>query len=343
MKKWLTVTAAMLISFSSIAEEKVVLYNWADYIPDQVLKSFTKETGIKVEVATFDSNETMFAKLQLVNGKGYDLAIPTTYFIERMKRADLIQPLDKSKLKNLGNLDPSLLNQAYDPDNKYSIPYLWGSTAVAVNTDEIDPSSITSWKDLWKPEFKDKILLLDDVRDIFVMGLKVKGFENNTKNEDEIRQAYEALVELLPNVKLFLSDSPKGPIIQGNVPMGVMWNGETYMAQLELGTMEYIYPSEGVTLWVDSFVIPKGAENVENAHKFIDYVLRADIGKIILEEVGNSTPNRATIPLLSEEMRNDPMVVPPADVIKKGTYHSDLGDANAIYEKYWQMLKQSKS
>ncbi|MEL0659958.1 extracellular solute-binding protein [Psychromonas arctica] len=343
MKKWLTLTATMLISFSSMAQEKVVLYNWADYIPDSVLRSFTKETGIKVEVATFDSNETMFAKLQLVNGKGYDLAVPTTFFIERMKRADLIQPIDKSKLKNFKNLEPTLLNQAYDPENKYSIPYLWGSTAVAVNTDEMDASSITSWKDLWKPEFKDQILLLDDVRDIFLMALKAKGFENNTTNEDEIRQAYEALVELLPNVKLFLSDSPKGPLIQGNVPMGVMWNGETYMAQLELGTVEYVYPSEGVTLWVDSFVIPKGAENVENAHKFIDYVLRADIGKIILEGVGNSTPNRATIPLLSEEMRNNPMVVPPAEVIEKGSFHRDLGEVNAIYEKYWQMLKQAKS
>ena len=343
MKKWLILTATMLISFSSMAQEKVVLYNWADYIPDSVLRSFTKETGIKVEVATFDSNETMFAKLQLVNGKGYDLAVPTTFFIERMKRADLIQPIDKSKLKNFKNLEPTLLNQAYDPDNKYSIPYLWGSTAVAVNTDEMDASSITSWKDLWKPEFKDQILLLDDVRDIFLMALKAKGFENNTTNEDEIRQAYEALVELLPNVKLFLSDSPKGPLIQGNVPMGVMWNGETYMAQLELGTVEYVYPNEGVTLWVDSFVIPKGAENVENAHKFIDYVLRADIGKIILEGVGNSTPNRATIPLLSEEMRNNPMVVPPAEVIEKGSFHRDLGEVNAIYEKYWQMLKQAKS
>ena len=146
MKKWLTLTAMMLISFSSVAQEKVVLYNWADYIPDSVLRSFTKETGIKVEVATFDSNETMFAKLQLVNGKGYDLAIPTTFFIERMKRADLIQSIDESKLKNFKNLEPSLLNQAYDPDNKYSIPYLWGSTAIAVNTDEMGASRLRRGK-----------------------------------------------------------------------------------------------------------------------------------------------------------------------------------------------------
>jgi len=292
MKKWLTVTAAMLISFSVVAQEKVVLYNWADYIPDSVLSAFTKETGIKVEVATFDSNETMFAKLQLVNGKGYDLAVPTTYFIERMKRAGLIQPIDKTKLKNLGNLDPDLLNQSYDPDNQYSIPYLWGNTAIAVNTDEMDPSLITTWKDLWKPEFKDQILLLDDVRDIFLLGLKVKGFKNNTTNEDEIRQAYEALVD--------------------------------------------------VTLWVDSFVISKGAENVDNAHQFIDFVLRPEMAKMIVESVGNSTPNKAAIPLLSEAMRNNPMVVPPEDVVKNGTYHHDLGAANAIYEKYWQMLKQIK-
>ena len=342
MKKWLTISAAMLLSFSVIAEEKIVLYNWADYIPDSILKTFTEETGIEVEVATFDSNETMFAKLQLLDGKGYDLAVPSAYFIERMKRADLIQPIDKSKLKNFNNLDPSLLDRSYDPENQYSIPYLWGNSALAVNTEEVDPSSVTSWKDLWKPEFKNQILLLDDVRDIFLIPLKLKGFDANTTNEDEIRQAYELLVELLPNVKLFLSDSPKGPLIQGNVPMGVMWNGEAYMAQVELGTIEYVYPSEGVALWVDSFVIPKGAENVENAHKFIDFVLRPEIGKIIIEEIGNSTPNIATLPLLSEEMRNNTMVVPPAEVLEKGSFANDLGDANAIYEKYWQMLKQVK-
>ncbi|MCE0558976.1 MULTISPECIES: extracellular solute-binding protein [unclassified Motilimonas] len=343
MNKWLTLAAATLMSFSAVAAEKVVLYNWADYIPDTVLKQFTKETGIEVEVATFDSNESMFAKLQLLKGKGYDLTIPTTFFIERMKRADLIQPIDKSKLTNFGNLEPNLLNQSYDPNNQYSVPYLWGSTAITVNTDEIDPKTITKWADLWKPEYKGQILLLDDVRDIFLMALKVKGFENNTRNEDEIRQAYELLVDLLPNVKLFLSDSPKGPLIQGNVPMGVMWNGEAYMAQVEMDTVAYIYPEEGATLWVDSFVIPKGAANVEGAHKFIDFVLRPEIGKIIIEEIGYSTPNKATVPLLSEELRNNPMVVPPAEVLEKGSFHNDLGDANAIYEKYWQMLKQKQS
>ena len=144
-------------SFNVTAAEKVVIYNWSDYIPESLLEDFTKETGIKVEVSTYDSNETMYAKLKLLDGKGYDLAVPTTFFVEKMIRTGLLQPIDKAKLKNLANLDPRMMNKAYDLNNQYSIPYLWGSTAIAVNADEIDPSGIKHWKDLWDKKYKGQI------------------------------------------------------------------------------------------------------------------------------------------------------------------------------------------
>lgn len=322
--------------------QKVVIFNWTEYIPAAVLEEFTKETGIEVEYATYESNEAMYAKLKLLNGTGYDLVVPSTYYLEKMRREGLLQAIQKNQLSNYGNLDANMLNKSYDPNNEYSVPYLWGSTAIAVNTNDVDPSTIQSWADLWKPEFSGKLMIMDDVRDIMAAGLNVAGFKDNTTNEDEIKAGYEALKKLWPSIKVINSDSPKTPLIQGNASIGVMWNGEAYMAQQEMGSIEYIYPSEGAVLWVDSFVIPKGATNVENAHKFIDFMLRAESAKAAIEELGYAAPNTAAKALLDDELKNNKIIFPDAEDIQRGTFHQDLGDAVLIYEKYWELLKAGK-
>lgn len=324
---------------ASRSGQKVVIYNWTEYIPDNVLRQFTKETGIQVEYATYESNEAMYSKLKLLGGKGYDIAVPSTFYVEKMRKEGLIQPIDKSLLSNYGNLDASLLNAPYDPDNTYSVPYLWGSTAIAVNGADIDASAITRWADLWKPEYAGKLMIMDDVRDNFYIGLKLAGFENNSTDEDEIRAAYEKLKTLWPSIKMINSDSPKSPFIRGEVSIGAIWNGEAYMAQEELPELTYIYPEEGYVLWVDSFVIPKGAENVENAHKFIDFMLRAESAKAAIEELGYAAPNKAAMSLLDDELRNNKTVFPDEEDVARGSYHQDLGDAILVYEKYWQRLK----
>jgi spermidine/putrescine transport system substrate-binding protein len=324
---------------ASRSGQKVVIYNWTEYIPDNVLREFTKETGIQVEYATYESNEAMYSKLKLLGGKGYDIAVPSTFYVEKMRKEGLIQPIDKSLLSNYGNLDASLLNAPYDPDNTYSVPYLWGSTAIAVNGADIDASAITRWADLWKPEYAGKLMIMDDVRDNFYIGLKLAGFENNSTDEDEIRAAYEKLKTLWPSIKMINSDSPKSPFIRGEVSIGAIWNGEAYMAQEELPELTYIYPEEGYVLWVDSFVIPKGAENVENAHKFIDFMLRAESAKAAIEELGYAAPNKAAMSLLDDELRNNKTVFPDEEDVARGSYHQDLGDAILVYEKYWQRLK----
>lgn len=324
------------------AAQKVVIYNWTEYIPEDVLQAFTKETGIDVEYATYESNEAMYSKLKLLDGKGYDLAVPSTFYVEKMRKEGLIQPINKSLLSNYGNLDEALLNKPYDPDNAYSVPYLWGSTSIAVNGDDVDASAITSWADLWKPEYAGKLMIMDDVRDNFYVGLRVAGFQNNTVDETEISAAYEKLKELWPSIKVINSDSPKSPLIRGEVSIGAIWNGEAYMAQEELPNLTYIYPEEGAVLWVDSFVIPKGAENLENAHKFIDFMLRAESAKAAIEELGYAAPNVPGIALLDEDLRNNKIVFPDKSDIAKGSYHQDLGDAVLIYEKYWELLKAGR-
>jgi len=319
--------------------EKLVIYNWTEYIPEDLLRQFTAETGIEVEYATYESNEAMYARVKLLDARGYDIVVPSTFYVEKMRKEELLQPINKSLLSNYGNLDQNMMNKAYDPDNRYSVPYLWGSTAIAVNTDDLDASKISKWADLWNPAYQGKLMLMDDVRDTFHAALRVKGYDSNTTNEKEIREAYELLRELMPNVKTFNSDSPKTPLIQGNVSVGVIWNGEAYMAQQEMGNLAFIYPEEGAVLWVDSFVIPKNAANVENAHKFIDFMLRPESAKACIEQLGYAAPNTAALPLLSEALRNNPIIFPPADVIARGGFHQDLGDAVLVYERYWEMLK----
>lgn len=322
--------------------QKLVIYNWTEYIPDDLLKQFTKETGIQVEYATYESNESMYARVKLLKGTGYDVVVPSTFYVEKMRKEGLLQPINKSLLSNYNNLDQNMLNKDYDPGNEYSVPYLWGSTAIAVNADDVDASKITKWADLWNPEYKGKLMLMDDVRDTFHAALRVKGYKSNTTDESEIREAYELLQALMPSVKTFNSDSPKTPLIQGNVSIGVIWNGEAYMAQQEMDNLQFIYPEEGAVLWVDSFVIPKNAANAENAHKFIDFMLRAESAKACIEELGYAAPNTAAMPLLDEELRTNPVIFPPEEVIARGSFHQDLGDAVLLYEKYWEKLKASQ-
>jgi len=331
-----------LLTLSNIAlgEGKVVVYNWAEYIPEGVLDAFTEETGIEVQYSTFENNEAMYAKLQLQKGKGYDVVVPSTYLVSKMREEGLLLPIDKKKLSNFKHLDPDMLNKPYDPGNAYSIPYLWGSTGIGVNAGAIDPAGITAWNDLWDPKWRGQLLLVDDVREVFHMALKSLGYSTNTRNPDEIKQAYEKLTRLMPNVLVFNADAPREPFLAGDVNLGMIWSGEVSMAREEMPDLTYVYPREGAAFWIDSFVIPSGAENVENAHKFIDYMLRPEVAKLTVEEVGYATPNLTARDMLEEDIRNDPVIFPPAGVVRAGELQKDIGpQATGLMNRYWEKLK----
>lgn len=341
-KASLTAALCLLAATVAHAEEKVVVYNWAEYIPESTLEAFTQETGVKVEYSTYDNNETMYSKLKLQKGKGYDVVVPSTYLVSKMRDEGLLQKIDHAKLANLGNLSPDLMDKPYDPGNQYSIPYLWGSTGIGVNAKEIDPSTITAWADLWDPKWKGQLLLVDDVREVFQMGLEKNGFSTNTTNPDEIKTAYEDLQKLMPNVLVFNADAPREPFLAGDVNLGMIWSGEVVMAQKENPDIKYIYPKEGASFWVDSFAVPSGAEHVDNALKFIDYMLRPEVAKQVVEEFGYSTPNQAAQALLPDEIRNNPVIFPPSEVVKKGEFQNDVGETMKLYNGYWEKLKSGK-
>ncbi|OOF84953.1 extracellular solute-binding protein [Rodentibacter ratti] len=336
---FLSVTA--LFAASAFANNKLYVYNWTDYVPPELVAQFTKETGVEVIYSTFESNEEMYAKLKLTEntGSGYDVVFPSSYYVNKMIKENMLQPLDHSKLANLKQVPKHLLNKEFDPENKFSLPYVYGLTGIEVNADEIDPKTITSWADLWKPEFKHKVLMTSDAREVFHIALLLNGKSPNTTNEEEIKGAYERLVTLLPNVITFNSDSPEVPYVQGEVALGMIWNGSAYLAHKENPSLQFIYPKEGAIFWMDNYAIPKTAKNVEGAHKFIDFLLRPENAKVVIERMGFSMPNEGVKALLSPELVNDSTLFPPSEEVEKGIMQGDVGDAVDIYEKYWNKLK----
>ena len=182
-----------------------------------------------------------------------------------MAAEGLIQPLDHQAIESMQDINPSLLNQAYDPGNQYSLPFIWGATGIGLNTDYVDIASVTSWQDLWDEKYKNRLLLINDVREVFFVALKVLGYSGNSTDPNEIKAAYELLQQLTPNVTVYNSDTPSIPFLSGEVEIGMIWNGSTYIAQSENPSITMVYPKEGAIFWMDNLAIPQGAENTKEA------------------------------------------------------------------------------
>ncbi|MDD2698194.1 MAG: extracellular solute-binding protein [Arcobacteraceae bacterium] len=336
--KLLGLLLALFVSLS--AQDKVLyVYNWSEYMPDTIIKKFTKETGIKVKYSTYDSNEAMYAKIKTAGGSSYDVIVPSTYFVNKMGREGLLLKLDKTKLPNYKNLDTRLLNKPFDPTNDYSIPYLWGTTGISYNAGKLGNGAVKSWADLWNKKYKNNELLNDDMREVFGMALKVLGYSANSTNPKEIEAAYRKLKELMPNVKMFYSESQKQVYLNEEVALGMNFNGEGFMANEENEDIKYIYPKEGALVWIDSLVVPKGAKNIDNAHKFINFLLKPEISKIISQEIGYASPNKETLKLLDAKSRNNRIIYPKDEDLKNSELQIDVGKSLKVYEKYWEMLK----
>ncbi|WP_432738791.1 extracellular solute-binding protein [Maridesulfovibrio sp. FT414] len=330
----------LMVAFSSTAlAGDLILYNWSEYMPREVLEQFTKETGIQVKEVTYDSNEAMYTKIKMVADHDYDIVVPSTDFVVRMSAEGLLLPLDKSKLPNFKNLDKRFVDQSFDKGNKYSVPYFWGSSGIAVNTQFVPLEKVKSIKDLLNPELKGRILLLNDLRGVFAIALKANGFSVNDQNPEHIQKAYEFLQKLLPSVKVFDSDSPKQAMLSNEAMVGQLWNGEAYVANQENPAIQYVYPTEGYSLWMDHLSIPRGANNVDEAYKFINFILRPDVAAKIAREMGYSSPNAEAVKLLPEETRNSMISYPSDDILARGEFEVGLGEATPIYEKYWLKLK----
>ncbi|GKU84677.1 PotD/PotF family extracellular solute-binding protein [Niallia sp. NCCP-28] len=280
------------------------VYNWGDYIDADLIKKFEKETGIKVVYETFDSNEAMMTKIQQ-GGTNYDIAIPSEYMIDKMKEENLLLPIDYSKIPNVKNIDRRFMDLSFDPENKYSIPYFWGTVGIVYNPNMLNGKKITSWEDLWDKDLRNQILLVDGAREIMGMSLNSLHYSLNDKNHQHLREAKENLDALTPNVKAIVGDEIRMLVENGEASVGVLWSGMASEIMWENEEVEYVVPKEGSNLWFDNMVIPKTAKNINGAHKFINFMLDAKNAAQNTEYVGYSTPNKAAMKYLPKEIKED--------------------------------------
>lgn len=340
MKKWTTLLAGSMCALSLMStnaaaeDQELVFMNWGPYINSGILEQFTKETGIKVIYSTYESNETLYAKLKTHN-EGYDLVVPSTYFVSKMRDEGMLQKIDKSKLSNLGNLDSNYLNKPYDPNNDYSIPHVVAITGLAVNTDMYDPEDFQSWGDLWKPELAGQLMLMDDTREVFHIALRKLGYSGNTTDDKQIDEAYAELQKLMPNVLLFNSDNPAAPYLSGEVGLGMLWNGSAAAAQKEGLPLKLVFPKEGGIGWVDNFAIASGAKNVDAAHKMINFLLRPEIAEQISRDTGYLTGVKAS----NDKFKGIAPLFPSQEDLDRVEWQAAVGDKTVRYEDYFMKLK----
>lgn len=325
---------------ASADDKELNIFVWTEYVPDSVIEEFTEETGIKVNVTTFSSNEDMLAKVKAEAEGTYDILQPSDYMVKQMADQGMLEEIDKDKLTNLSNIGEAYLNPSYDPDNKYSIPYQGGVAGIAVNTDKVD-KEITSYADLFDPSLKDSLVVLDDFRAVIGMTERSMGLSMNETDPDKLAEVEDKLMTLKDNIKVYDSDSPKSALISGDCTVGFCWSAEIALAMEENPAIQVVYPEEGPYVFMDNWVISKGAKHYDEALEFINYMLRADTSVKVSEEFPYLNPNTAAVEEMGAEYSDNPAKNPPADVIASGEYVDNLDtDTLAIYDSMWTKLKE---
>ncbi len=321
---------------------QVIVYNWGEYIDPETLELFEEETGIKVIYDEFETNESMYPKIE-AGAVSYDVVCPSDYMISRMIKNDMLAELDFDRLPNAkANIGAQYYEQAkgFDPENKYSVPYCWGTVGILYNKTMVD-EPVTRWAQLWDEKYADNILMQDSVRDAFMVAEKLNGFSMNTLEPSELETAKNALIEQKPLVQAYVVDQVRDKMIGSEAAIGVIYSGEAIYTQQENPDLEYVIPEEGTNVWIDAWVILKDAPNKENAEKFIDFMCRGDIALKNFEYITYSTPNDAARELIEdEEIRNSPIAFPDLsqyDNLETFSYLGEEGDA--VYNELWKEVK----
>lgn len=335
-------TAALLSgcgSANKYPNGKVYVYNWGEYIDPETLDMFEKETGIQVIYDEFDTNETMYPKIE-AGASNYDVVCPSDYMIQKMIDNDLLQELNWDNIPNAkANIGAQYYEQseAFDPGNRYAVPYCWGTVGILYNKTMVD-EPVTSWSILWDEKYADSILMQDSVRDLFMVGLKSLGYSMNSTDEKELNEAKDLLIQQKPLVQAYVIDQVRDKMIGNEAALGVIYSGEAIFTQRENPDLEYVIPKEGTNVWIDGWVIPKNAPNKENAEKFIDFMCRPDVALKNFEYITYGTPNTAARELIEDEdLKNSPIAFPDLTQYNNLETFLYLGeDGEELYNKYWK-------
>ncbi|WP_138158839.1 ABC transporter substrate-binding protein [Peptoniphilus catoniae] len=349
MKKKFNFVLILLILLISLAacskgdssKETINVYNAGEYIDMSVIKDFEKEFNAKVVYDTFASNEDMYLKVTQGNDT-YDVLVPSDYMIERLIKEDFLQKLNFENIPNFEKVEDALKNPEFDPSNEYSVPYFSGTLGIIYNKSIID-DKIDSWTDLWQEKYKDQIIMYNSQRDSIALTLKMLGYSMNSTNPKELEEAKQALIKQKHLVYAYLTDDGKDTIVQGDAAIGVQYSGDAALMINDNPDLEYVIPKEGSNVWIDSFVIPKNAENKELAEKFINFMCRPEIAKRNAEYlVGYTSPIKDVKNLLPEEMKNSEVAYPDYSKLPElETYKNLDKEVLALYDKVWTEVSAS--
>ncbi len=349
MKKIIAGFALLAFSLSLLAGcskdegEKVYVYNWGEYIDREVLDLFEEETGIKVVYDEFEQNEEMFPKIK-AGAVQYDVVCPSDYMIQKMIDENLLAEIDFNNVPNISNIDPSYLesSKSFDPENKYSVPYCWGTVGILYNKTMVD-GPIDSWSALFDKKYSGNILMIDSVRDAFGIALTYLGYDLNTTDKTQLEEAKALLSQQYPLVQAYVVDQVRDKMIGGEAALGVIYSGEAIFTQRENPDLEYVVPKEGSNVWIDGWVIPKNCRNKKNAEAFINFLCRGDIALKNFEYITYSTPNTAAREMITDEdIKNSKVAFPEQAVLERCRTFQFLGEEiESYYTEKWNEVKSN--
>lgn len=331
-------------------DNKLNVYNWGEYIDEDVISQFEDETGIQVIYDVFETNEEMYPVIEAGAVK-YDVVCPSDYMIQRMAQNNLLSEINFDNVPNYKEIGQEYLDisKGFDPENKYSVPYCWGTMGILYNTKRLEELGVpapTKWSDLWDERLSGEILMQNSVRDAFTVALKMEGYSLNSTNPDELAKARDLLIEQKPLVQAYVIDQVRDKMIGGEAAVGVIYSGEMLYIQEAVADqgldydLEYVIPEEGTNYWIDSWVIPANAEHKENAEKWIDFLCRPDIAKKNFEYITYATPNTGAYDLLDDDLKNNKALFPDLDKLPNCEIIQYLGDdVDTIYNDMWKEIK----
>lgn len=326
-----------LTGCGSTSGEVLYVFNWGDFMDMDLIRDFEKQYGIRVIYDEYDTNESMYARLKA--GGNYDLIFPSDYMIAKLISEDMLEEINFSNIPNYKYIGENFKNMNFDPENKYSVPYVWGTLGILYNTEKVN-GRVDSWSVLFDANNRDEVFMIDSMRDSLAVALNYLGYSINSKNEQELEGAKQLLIQQRSDVNpVYVNDEGKDMIMEGQATFFVTWSGEAMQVISEDDRFHYVVPKEGSNLFVDSMAIPRGARNKENAEKFINFMLETEVATANIEYIEYSTPHTVAWEALEEETRNNEILYPRDSVIEKAEIFMDLGSFLDVYSRVWREVK----
>ncbi len=350
MKKMIALLAVGILSALPLAgcggtddENTLTVLNYGKYIDPEVLDMFEEETGIQVKYDESETPEDVYSRYK-AGSIDYDLICTSDYMVEKLINEGEVLELNFDNIPNVANLDETYFefSKSFDPENKYSMPYFFGTVGILYNKNMVDEADLTTWSCLWNEKYSDQVIMADSVRDSFMAALKYLGYSLNTTDEAELLEAQEILLNQKPMVQSYLVDEAQDEMISENAAMALVYSGEAGLAIEENENLGYAIPEEGSNVWIDSWFMPKTAKHQENAEKFLDFLCRVDIAQLNFDYVYYATPNKALYETMDAELQQNTTIFPPQEVLENCEVLKSLDEESTnLYNELWKEIKSA--